>query len=143
MVTHPILFVRMHPGAMTPTRSHDGDAGFDLYVSERTVLEPAAFTDVPAGIACAFPPGLWGRITGRSSTIRRRGLLVVEGIIDNGYTGPLFAGVWNLGDRAVTVEAGDRLAQLIPYELVRASWHPVEELPKTARGAAGFGSSGR
>lgn len=138
------LFKRLTPDAKIPTRSLDGDAGFDLFVSERTVLAPHAFTDVPAGVAVAFPPGVWGRICGRSSTIRKRSILVAEGIIDNGYTGPLYAGCWNLNDHEVVIEAGDRVAQLIPFQLVSTGvpWEEVDELPVTARGSAGFGSTG-
>ena len=91
-------------------RAYQADAGIDLYVQaseERAVVEgrgftgawvigPGEFVDLPLGVSVRLPEGHWGMLTGRSSTLRQRGLLVNQGIIDNGYTGPLFAGVWNL-----------------------------------------------
>jgi dUTP pyrophosphatase len=137
------LHLRYTGPGRPPHRAYDDDAGLDLYTHEETTIAPHAFADVPCGIAVAFPRGWYGRITGRSSTIRTRGLLVIEGIIDEGYRGPLFAGVWNLTDQPVTVASGDRVAQMIlhptaPPLIIEYTAY----LPDSARGAAGFGSSG-
>lgn len=137
-----ILWKSLVATGQAPKDQYTGDAGCDLYTSEETWIQPGTFVDVPCGIAVAFPEGIWGRITGRSSTIRKKGLLVIEGIIDNGYTGPIFAGVWNLTDRPVLVKVGERLAQLIPMRLVPVEFVEVDELPETERGSRGFGSSG-
>ncbi len=126
----------------TPTRRYDGDAGYDLYSSREEIIRPGSFEDVHTDIAIALPVGYFGRITGRSSTVRGRGLLVCEGIIDNGFTGELFVGVWNLTDTTAHIKPGDRLAQLIVQEIVSISWRLVEELPKSERGNRGFGSTG-
>ena len=139
---YSISFVKSSETAQSPKIGYPGDAGFDLFVSERVCIPAHGFADVPSGISCSFPDGLWGRICGRSSTIRKRGLLVVEGIIDNGYTGLLYAGVWNLTDSDVMVEVGERLAQMIPFELVPCEWVETTELPVKTRGTSGFGSSG-
>lgn len=127
-----------------PTRTYDGDAGFDLIVSDNYGVAPRQFMDISCGISVELPEGVWAMITGRSSTFRKHGLLVHTGIIDTGYRGPLFAGVWNSTDRTVDVHRGSRLAQLIPfsnladrYALVRA-----EQLSESPRGNAGFGSTG-
>lgn len=145
-----VVKVVLGPDARLPTRAHETDAGFDLYVSEDTVIEPGEFVDIDTGLRLAFPPGLWGRITGRSSTLRKKGLMVAEGVIDGGYRGPIFAGVWNLGTEPVEVQAGERLAQIIPHFNVAMS-APIVEVdeaefdatPHDGRGDAGFGSSGR
>lgn len=140
-------FVLLTPEARLPERTYAGDAGFDLYVAEETAVHPGEFVDIPLGVSVGFPAGVWGRITGRSSTLRSTGLLVNEGIIDNGYNGPLFAGVRNLTDKTVFVEEGDRIAQLILHDNVSARFEAVavdgHEESADGRGLAGFGSSGR
>lgn len=128
-----------------PRRHHVGDAGFDLICAERMVVQPHSFADANCGIRIEFPPGIWGRITGRSSTLRRRGLMVAEGIIDNGYRGDLFAGLWNLEDEVRVVERGDRIAQLILHDLVAhrvAFERATTPLMISDRGENAFGSTG-
>jgi len=137
-----IRFIKLSPNAQAPAPQYAGDAGCDLYVSETTTIEPNCFADIPCGIAMLLPRGMWARITGRSSTIRKKKLLVIEGIIDNGYTGPLFCAVWNMSDQPVVVSAGDRVAQLIPHRLNPVDWEEASILPETERGSKGFGSSG-
>lgn len=144
----PMVF-QVGPNGVLPSRAHSGDAGYDLYVSEDTVIPPGQFIDVPCDLRVALPSGVWARITGRSSTLRKRGLLVAEGIIDNGYRGPLYAGVRNLEQRTVRVAKGDRIAQLILHENTTSGYEPVsvdpgmfERIPGDTRGVAGFGSSG-
>lgn len=129
---------------LTPARAHPGDAGFDLFVSRDVRIGVGEFVDVPCGISVQFPPGVWGMITGRSSTLRKRGLLVAQGIIDQGYRGPLYAGVQNLGQNVQEVEAGERLCQLIPFPVLadHLSFVRVEKLDQHARGTNGFGSTG-
>jgi dUTP pyrophosphatase len=146
--TDPIAFL-VEDGGTLPTRANNGDAGFDLYTSEDTLVPAGEFVDVPCGVRVAFPPGMWGRIAGRSSTLRKRGLLVAEGIIDTGYRGPLYAGVRNLEDEDKWVRKGERIAQLIPHDNVATNHHAVEidrglfaRIPGDGRGEAGFGSSG-
>lgn len=130
--------------AQEPTRAYSDDAGLDLYVSEFSVIPPHGFVDIPSGIAVEIPTEYWGLLTGRSSTLRKRGLLVNQGVIDPGYRGELFAGVWNLTDFEVTIEQGERLAQLIlmPNITPQFELEQVEKLDLHERGTSGFGSSG-
>ena len=128
-----------------PTRAYPDDAGMDLYVSETTVVGPGEFKDIPCGVAVELREGTWGLLVGRSSTLRRRGLLVNLGVIDVGYRGELFAGVQNTSPtQSVEVTAGDRVAQLIILPNLTEQFNPVMagELMPHARGAHGFGSSG-
>lgn len=144
----PMLQVkRLHPQARIPVRAMPGDCGLDLFVDEDTWIQPGQFVDVPAGIAVRLPDGYWGMIVGRSSTLRRRGLMVAHGIIDTGYTGPLFVGVSNLGGEGVLATRGERLAQMILLPNVVASLgfgiRETEHLGFTYRATDGFGSTGQ
>ena len=123
-------------------RAHPGDAGLDLFCSESVVVRPGRFVDIPLGVSVEIPHGYWAMLTGRSSTLRKRGLLVNQGVIDQGYRGPLFAGVWNLTDEHVEVPRGDRVAQLILIPLWTGEPVSVLHLAESSRGVSGFGSSG-
>lgn len=127
-----------------PCRAKRGDAGFDLYVSREAQIPPGRFVDIHTDVSIQMPHGVWGRITGRSSTLRTRNLLVSEGIIDQGYRGELFTGVYNLGTDYAHVYPGERLAQIIFHPIVTPyGWDFTSQLDGSDRGAAGFGSSGR
>jgi dUTP pyrophosphatase len=128
--------------ARLPVKQYAGDAGFDLFVLRKTVWQPGQVVDVPTGIAIEIPDGHWARIVGRSSTIRKRGLLVVEGIIDNGWRGHLFFAVLNPTNEVQEVKAGERLAQLIVHRLYSPGVEMVAELSESDRGVQGFGSTG-
>jgi len=139
-----LLYTLLTPTASAPTKAYADDAGFDLYCDADLVIEPATFVDVPLGVAIKVPEGTWGLLTGRSSTLRKHGLMVAQGVIDCGYTGPLFAGVWNMTDKPVHITQNMRLVQyiLMPNASLGVDAVQVDELPKTERGASGFGSSG-
>ena len=129
-----------------PEKAYSDDAGYDLEVSEDTTVPPRGFVDIPSTVAGIEPPaGTWGLVIGRSSTLRKRGLMVNQGVIDFGWRGPLFAGVFNMTDEPVHVKRGDRLAQYILIPVVPSELIPVarpEDLTYHPRGHNGFGSSG-
>lgn len=131
--------------------SKPGDSGCDLANASGGTLmvAPHKSVEVPAGISVKVPEGYVGLVRPRSSTFARRGLLVVEGIIDSGYTGPLFTHVWNPAlngeDKPVLIEPWERLGQLIVVpciSMVLGAVLVVDVLPKTKRGTTGFGSTG-
>lgn len=131
--------------ARRPYRKHDGDAGWDLFVSRPCDIPPGETVDVHTDIRIDMPVNLYARITGRSSSLRSLGLLVNEGIIDNGYTGELFICVHNMTDKPFCVERGMRLAQVLFHQIEDVRWSEVEEIGPSSdgRGDAGFGSTGR
>jgi dUTP pyrophosphatase len=141
------IYFQLLPGEgspRVPTKAYPGDAGWDLYVSRDVVVPAHSFIDIHTDIAIAMPEGLWGRITGRSSTLRKYGLLVNEGIIDNGYRGELFIGMFNLTDHDRFIPTGTRVAQLIFHWLIEdLQWEPTMVLPPSQRQDKGFGSSGQ
>ncbi len=129
--------------AHTPVRAHPDDAGFDLVVTQTAVIRPGEFADLKTNVWVAVPVGWWGLITGRSSALRKLGLLVHSGVIDGGYRGELFAGAFNLSGKVVKVEAGQRVAQFIPMPQPMLVPHWVDgPAPSGTRGTDGFGSTG-
>ena len=127
-----------------PTRAYRGDAGYDLRVARDTRIHIDAFVDVDLGIKVQLPSNMWAMVTGRSSTLRKRGILVAQGIIDSGYRGPMFAGCRNLSNEVVELNRGERVAQLIPMPLIapRLELKYADGLEPSDRGENGFGSSG-
>lgn len=136
--------MRLYYTGTQPTRAHHDDAGLDLYVKTPTTIQPHTMEDIDLGTAIKTPPGTWALLTGRSSTMRNRGLLIAQGIIDTGYTGPLYATTYNLTDKPVHINAGDRIAQIIilPNLTQRTTLEHTTTLEQTTRGKNGFGSSG-
>ncbi len=121
----------------------EGDVGYDLRAAKDVTL-PARQDGpiyVPTGVRIKAPEGTWTRIVGRSSTTKR-GILVAEGVIDNGYTGELLVTCFNLSGRQVEILAGDRIAQLVFCPIITPKITTVEKLPRTGRGSKGFGSTG-
>jgi dUTP pyrophosphatase len=132
------------PGGHLNEPVYPGDVGYDLESCESIEIGPGEMRDVPIGIAIELPVGRWGEITHRSSGPRRMGIEVLKGTIDNGYRGELFALVKNLTEVAVRIRPGDRVAQLILYEIQRPVVKLVnlDELSDSERGSKGFGSTG-
>ena len=130
--------------ARAPYKKHTGDAGWDLFVSRDCTIPAGATMDVHTDIRISMPPFLYGRITGRSSSLRKHGLLINEGIIDNGYTGELFVCIHNMNDKPFAVKKGMRLAQIIFHYIEDVRWAEVNEIKPVPgkRGNDGFGSTG-
>jgi dUTP pyrophosphatase len=133
----------LEPDAQEPTQAYEGDAGWDLHVLEDTTILTGTGKDVRSGVRMALPPGYYARIIGRSSALRRKGVLVVEGVIDAGFRGELFSYCFNPGTETVHLHRGESVAQVIVTPVPGVSWMEVVYLPESKRGAMGFGSSGR
>jgi dUTP pyrophosphatase len=133
-----------HVGNLTP-RTYSGDAGIDLVCSERTVIRAGQTARVPTGNRFGFPERVWGWIVSRSSTFETFGIQILPGIIDEGYTGELFANALNPSNKDIVIEPGDRVCQIILFDNVTARYNPtqVAEIEVRDRGSNGFGSTGR
>jgi dUTP pyrophosphatase len=126
-----------------PTKSHPGDAGWDLFSFDTFAVGPKSLSDIRTGVSVALPHGYYGHIMGRSSTFRVHQLQVIEAVIDSGYRGELFFQVYNPGEHTVHVDKGRRLAQLIILPVPSVEWCRVQDLTSSSRGDRGFGSSGK
>ncbi len=135
---------KLHPDAILPTYAHgpEEDAGLDLCAIERVVLQPGISQAVPTGLAIELPPGYEAQVRPRSGLALKHSLTVNFGTIDPGYRGEIRVVMFNLGRAPYTVEKGDRIAQLIVARYEAVQWQEGE-LGESARGAGGFGSSGR
>jgi dUTP pyrophosphatase len=127
-----------------PAYARPGDAGLDLCAAEGVTLAPGERTPVRTGLALAIPAGFAGLVLPRSGLALRHGLTMVNtpGLIDSGYRGEVQVLLVNLGQAPVTVSRGDRIAQLVVQRVEQVTLVPVAELPESARGAGGFGSTG-
>lgn len=139
-----IVIKKIHPEAKLPAYAHGPleDAGLDLCAVERTVLEPGIAQAVPTGIAIELQPGYEAQVRPRSGLALKHSLTVNFGTIDPGYRGEIRVVMFNLGRSNYTVEKGDRIAQLVVARYEAIEWEEGE-LGDSARGAGGFGSSGR
>jgi dUTP pyrophosphatase len=123
-------------------------AGLDLLAAlpadAPVVIAPGARAAIPTGIALALPDGVEGQIRPRSGLARRHGVSVLNspGTVDADYRGEVQVILVNFGDRAFTVERGARIAQLVLAPTLQARICEVAMLDETARGVAGFGSTG-
>lgn len=139
-----IRIKKLHPDAHLPAYAHGPleDAGLDLRSVEQIVLQPGIAQAVPTGIAIELPPGYEAQVRPRSGMALKHSVTVNFGTIDPGYRGEIRVVMFNLGRSDYTVENGDRIAQLVIARYEAVEW--VEgELGDSARGAGGFGSSGR
>ena len=137
---------RLRPDAVLPQAHHAGDAGGDLVAVEACHLEPGERAMVATGLSLAIPEGYAGLVLPRSGLASRHGVTCANapGLIDAGYRGEVKVALVNLDPHeAYTVSAGDRIAQLVIVAVPDVDFDLVTELPDSARGEGGFGSTGR
>ncbi len=137
---------KLRPDAMLPEYAHgpEEDAGMDLRAVEAVTLEPGVPRLVPTGLAIEVPPGYEAQVRPRSGLALKHAVAMpnAPGTIDPGYRGELRVILLNLGREPYTIQAGDRIAQIIVARYESVEW--VEGgLADSRRGTGGFGSSGR
>lgn len=123
-----------------------GSVGFDLICRESAQITPQSIVLIPANVIVETPPGYMLMICLRSSTPRKLGLMMAQGvgIVDNDYCGEkdeLKIQVYNFTDEIVNVERGSRIAQGVFVRVDTPEWNEVEQMSNTSRG--GFGSTDR
>lgn len=140
-----VLIRRLDPGLPLPAYANAGDAGADLHTAEDVVLGPGDRRLVGTGVALALPEGYAGFVHPRSGLAARFGLTIVNapGTVDAGYRGEIKVCLLNTDrEHPIVLQRGDRIAQLVIQAVARARFLEVPELPNTARGTGGHGSTG-
>lgn len=127
-----------------PKYETEGSVGFDLLCRESAEIAPQEIALIPANVVVETPPGYMLMLCMRSSTPRKVGLMMAQGlgIIDNDYCGEedeLKIQVYNFTDEPVTIERGSRIAQAIFVRVGTAEWNDVDQMTTPSRG--GFGST--
>lgn len=128
-----------------PAYAHPGDAGADLVAAEAVHLGPGERALVATGVRIALPDGFAAFVVPRSGLAAKHGITIVNapGTVDAGYRGEVKVSLLNTDAReGYDIAVGDRIAQLVVMPVVRARFVPVQELPDSARGDGGFGSTG-
>ncbi len=141
-----IAIARLPHGAdlALPSYATTGAAGMDVVSAEDMTLAPGARHAVATGFAMAIPEGFEVQVRPRSGLALKYGItcLNTPGTIDSDYRGEVKVILANLGDEPFAIKRGDRIAQLVPAAVQRATLSEVDSLDETARGAGGFGSTG-
>jgi dUTP pyrophosphatase len=118
-----------------------GDVGYNLPASADTFIQAHGFASVPTGIHVEIPPGHFGLVLPRSSANKSGALLVLTGVIDNGYRGELLLLVHNLSEDDILVKKGIAIGQLVLLPAVVFPIQHVATLSPSDRGHNGFGST--
>lgn len=155
-----IKIKKLNDKAFIPTQTHKGDAGFDLYATERVVLRPFERRIVPTGISISIPMGYYGRIAPRSGLAVKKGIDVMAGVIDHSFRGEIGVVLINLailgselnpglessmfgGKNDFIIQPGDRIAQIIFTKIAdEIEFEEAISFDASTRGSGGYGSTG-
>lgn len=143
-----IAVTRLPHNANLPLPAYETaqSAGMDLAaaIEEPITLAPGSRVMVPTGLAIALPDGYEAQVRPRSGLAARNGVTVLNtpGTIDADYRGEVKVILINLGDETFEIERGMRIAQMVVSPVTQAAFSEAAELPETARGTGGFGSTG-
>ena len=132
-----------------PAYETAGSAGMDLRAAVADdaplTLDPGARALVPTGLKMALEPGFEAQVRPRSGLALKHGITCLNspGTVDSDYRGEVGVILINHGAEPFVIQRGERVAQMVIARHERAEWVEVETLDETARGAGGFGSTGR
>ncbi|WP_219107743.1 dUTP diphosphatase [Austwickia sp. TVS 96-490-7B] len=141
----PVRAIRLDIDLPLPAYARDGDAGLDLYARDEVTLAAGERALVRTGLAVAIPQGFVGLVHPRSGLAARLGVGMVNapGTIDSGYRGEIMVNLINHDPaESVSLQRGDRIAQLVVQPVVKVDLVEVDHLPPSERGESGHGSSG-
>ena len=138
----PDLKFKVIQDGTLPTRAHPTDAGLDLCARLGATIPAGTTLQIPLGVAVEIPAGHVGMLAPRSSLLLMTGGLGMTAVIDADYRGELMGVIHAVGDRAVSISAGQRIYQLVITPIITPMPVPVLHLEDTQRGDGGFGSTG-
>lgn len=135
---------KLNEKAILPTRGSDYAAGYDLYALEGAVIKAHETVKIGTGLAFELPNETFAAIFARSGLATKQGLRPANcvGICDSDYRGEYIVALHNDTDEDKTINAGERIAQMVLMPYIPMVFEEVEELEESVRGAGGFGSTG-
>ena len=139
-----LKIIKIKDNAIVPVYAHKGDAGMDLFSTEKYLLKPMHRCLISTGLKVEIPEGYELQIRPKSGLALKKGLSMPNspGTIDAGYRGELGVIVINYGKEDIEINPGDKIAQAVLNKIEIAEIEEVEELTETSRGDGGFGSTG-
>ncbi|OGG65599.1 hypothetical protein A3I99_02485 [Candidatus Kaiserbacteria bacterium RIFCSPLOWO2_02_FULL_45_11b] len=138
------LFIKkMHEAAVVPSFAHTTDAGLDLCTTTEVIINPGERASVPTGIAMQIPEGHVGLIWDKSGISQKGGLKTLGGVIDAGYRGEIFVGLFNTSSEVYTFAPGQKVAQILIQKIEQPELEVVDSLEDSSRGEGAFGSTGK
>ena len=151
MTELPVRIARLphSEGIELPAYGTEGAAGLDLRAAvpadQPLTLQPGARALVPTGLTIAVPPGYEAQVRPRSGLALKSGITCLNspGTVDSDYRGEVGVILANLGSEPFVINRGDRIAQMVIARYERIRWDEADSLDDTARGAGGFGSTGK
>lgn len=147
MTKFDVNIKKLNEKAVIPTYGTEYAAGADLYacMDELVTINPGETHFIKTGLAMEVPVGYAGLIYARSGLACKKGLAPANkvGVIDSDYRGEIMVALHNHSNEPVSVDSGERIAQLVITPYIVAAFNQAEELDDTARGEGGFGSTGR
>jgi len=143
-----ILDSRIGSNFPIPKHQTSGSAGIDLIacIDDEMILDPNESTIISSGIAIFIEDsGYAGIVIPRSGLGAKKGLVCgnLTGLIDSDYQGPLSISLWNRSDEPISINQGDRVAQLVVLKVNQVELEQVDEFTESERGEMGFGSTGK
>ena len=143
---YDVRIKKLRENAVVPTYGSEFAAGADLYAAteDAVTIAPGETKLIPTGIAMEIPVGYAGFIYARSGLASKKGLAPANkvGVVDADYRGEVMVALHNHGKTEQTIEAGERIAQMVIAPFITANFIESETLEDTVRGAGGFGSTG-
>lgn len=139
-----IKIKKLYEDSRIPTRGSEYAAGYDLYAHEGATIKPHETAKIGTGVAIQPPKDTFGAVFARSGLATKQGLRPANcvGVCDYDYTGEYIVALHNDSNEERTIEAGERIGQVVFIPYVNVSFVEVDELEATDRGDSGFGSTG-
>lgn len=134
--------IKLDMGAFMPVRAHETDAGADLRSPVYALIPAGCSRVIDTGVHIQLPHGYVGMLKSKSG-LNAWFSITSEGVIDEGYTGPIMVKLYNNGDEPYRIERGDKITQLVIIPCEYVDFEVVDKLDDSERGGDGFGSTGR
>lgn len=135
------LKISVDSGAVVPQRAHKTDAGLDLFAMAEHTIPAKNMAVLDTGCHVQIPVDHTGFVKSKSSLMLKG--ITTDGTIDCGYTGSIRVVLFNHSNREYTVQAGQKIAQLVILPIITPDIEIVGHLDQTERGTGGFGSTGK